>query len=717
MSQRTTFVHRRAILSTVSIAFVCHQAAAQAPTSPVSAERLEGVEVVGRSTSGTYQSDEASGAKTALPLRELPQSVRVITRQAIDDLGATRLNDVLDYVGGVSRQNNFGGLWDNIAIRGLPGNENTGMALLLNGFSANRGYNAPRDLAGVERIEFLKGTAAALYGSTEPGGTLNVVTKKPFFRAANSLELYGGNYGQKRIALDSTGPFGESVAYRLNVVADDRGSFRDHIDTKRYVVVPALTIRVDGDTTIDYYGEFLRQATPLDRGVVAVDNRLGAVARNTFLGEPRDGDITVDNLTDQLVVKHAFSADWRTRIALSYRTTHLSGFSTEPTALQADNATLTRNRRYRNYSSDDAALQTEAIGDLRPFGVEQEALIGFEAYHFTIDSLLLRANPTAARPNAINVYNPVYGQPLPALGPNTNTDEGQRNLAVYAQDAIRIATDWRLVPGVRFDDYHQSLLNRLNNVIARQTPSSTAPRIGLSWLPSAQWTVYANAGRSFRPNVGTDFASRPFSPEVGKAYEFGAKWESPDRQIGATAAVFDIRKRNVVTADPVNTGFSISAGEVRSKGVEFDLSGQVTSHWRVNASSTLNQVKITRDNTLEVGGRLLDVPRFNGSLLAVYELDPANGQRLGLGGGVTHTGKRLGQARLQSEALVDAPVFDLPKYTVAKLVAYWKVNPTVRFSLDVDNLFDKTYYTSSFNRLFVAPGTARQITGGLQAKF
>ena len=144
---------------------------------------LSAVDVVGRSASGTYYADEAEGAKTSLPLRELPQSVRVMSRQTLDDLGATRLDDVLDYVGGVSRQNNFGGLWDNIAIRGLPGNENTGMATLLNGFSSNRGFNAPRDLAGVERVEFLKGPAAALYGSSEPGGTLNIVSKKPLWKA------------------------------------------------------------------------------------------------------------------------------------------------------------------------------------------------------------------------------------------------------------------------------------------------------------------------------------------------------------------------------------------------------------------------------------------------------------------------------------------------------------------------------------------------------
>src|SRR5260370_29716338 len=145
-------------------------------------------------------------------LRELPQSVRVITRQAMDDLGATKLDDVLDYVGGVSRQNNFGGLWDNIVIRGLPGDQNVGMATLFNGFSSGRGFNAPRDLAGVERIEFLKGTAAALYGSSEPGGTLNVVSKRPLWTASHSVEAYAGSYGLRRGALDTTGPVGENFA-------------------------------------------------------------------------------------------------------------------------------------------------------------------------------------------------------------------------------------------------------------------------------------------------------------------------------------------------------------------------------------------------------------------------------------------------------------------------------------------------------------------------
>ncbi|KQP22932.1 TonB-dependent siderophore receptor [Pseudorhodoferax sp. Leaf267] len=692
-------------------ACIAHPALAQ--TTPAT---LSTVEVVGRTASGAYHAEEAAGAKTELPLRELPQSVRIVTRQAIDDLGATRLDDVLDYVGGVSRQNNFGGLWDNVSIRGLPGNENTGMATLLNGFSSNRGFNAPRDLAGVERIEFLKGPAAALYGSSEPGGTLNVVSKRPLWKAANAVEGYVGSHGLKRGAFDSTGPIGQNLAYRLNIAVEDKDSFRDHVNAQRHVIAPAFTWRLGRDTMLEYAGEYLRHATPLDRGVVAVDNRLGAIPRSRFLGEPADGDVTVTNQTHQLILSHEWNAAWRSRFGLSYRDTGIEGYSTEASALRAD-GTLTRQRRFRDYSSDDIAVQAELQGVVATGAVEHELLLGVEAFRFEMDTLALRASPTATAANAIDIRNPVYGQALPTPGPNTSTLEKQRNTAFYVQDAIKLTPAWRLVGGVRVDRYDQSLHNRLTGNTARQDPSATSPRIGVSWLPADQWTLYANTGRSFRPNTGSNAAAQGFDPETGRSLELGAKWESADRRMGATAALFDIRKRNVTTADPANPGFSIATGEVRSRGLELDLAGQLTTHWRVNASLVLNDVEILRDNTLEVGGRLLNVPRVNGSLLAVYDDALANGQRYGIGGGVTHMGRRLGQARTQAEANAGTPAFELPAYTTAKLVGYWRLNPLLRLSLDVDNLFDKTTYTSSYSRLWVTPGTARSVTLGLQARF
>jgi iron complex outermembrane recepter protein len=274
---------------------------------------------------------------------------------------------------------------------------------------------------------------------------------------------------------------------------------------------------------------------------------------------------------------------------------------------------------------------------------------------------------------------------------------------------MKLAPDWRLVAGLRVDQYRQSLLNRRSNGTTRQEPTATSPRLGLSWLPTAQWSVYFNAGRSYRPNTGTDFNGASFEPEQGRALELGAKWESASKRLGVTAALFDIRKRNVQTADPAHTGYSIAAGEITSRGIELDLSGQLTQHWRLNASLVHNDVAVSRDNTLPAGSRVLNSPRVNGSVLAVYESALAGGGRYGIGGGVTHVGARLGQA--------GDPNFELPAYTTAKLVAHWQIDAMRRLTLDVDNVFDRTYYSSSYSRLWVTPGNARSATLGLQARF
>jgi len=689
---------------------------AQGATAQTGVGQLATVEVIGDAEADGLRASEAAGAKTDMPLQQLPQAVRVVTRQAIDDLGARRLDDVLDYVGGVTRVNTVGGLTDAIAIRGLPGNEDTGMAMLLNGFSANRGYNAPRDLAGVERVEFLKGPAAALYGSSEPGGTLNIVSKRPTWTDRRSAEVQAGNLGLRRASADLSGPLSDRFAYRLNVAAEKRDGFRDFTGSERQVVAPAFTWKPGRDTVLEYVGEYLRHEAPLDRGVVAVGNRLGAVPRSRFLGEPADGDATVLNQSHQLVLSHDFNADWRGRLALSHREASIKGFSTEATALRADGF-LTRQRRYRDYGSDDSAVQAEMQGRLTTGGIEHELLVGVETYRFKLNTHLLRANPTAAAPYAIDIYNPVYGQAQPNPPLNTDTREVQRNTAVYLQDAVKLGERWRLMAGLRLDRYDQSLLNRRNGATTRQEPSSASPRVGISWLPNAQWTLYANAGRSFRPNIGTDVSTQGFDPESGRSVELGSKWESADRRVGATAALFDIRKRNVLTSDPANAGFSTAAGEVRSRGLEMDLSGRLSRHWRVNAGLVFNDVEIARDNALEVGGRLLNTPRVQGSVLAVYEGALADGQGYGIGGGLTHVGDRLGAARTQAEANAGTPAFELPGYTTAKLVGWWRLTPKMRVTLDVNNLFDRTYYTSSYNRVWVAPGTARAVTVGLQASF
>ncbi len=713
-------VHRhyfRPTLMAAILVLAFNSASAQTAAVPTSENKsatvepqLETITVVGRRQGTSYFDGEGSGGATKndTPLREVPQAVREVTRQLLDDVGAGRLDDVLDYVAGATRQNNFGGLWDNVAIRGFAGNENTGMNMFRNGMGANRGFNAPRDTANVERIEFLKGPVGALYGISEPGGTVNIITKQPSFKPAHSAGVYYGSYDYKRLSFDSTGPLNggtqqpASLAYRLNVSAEDRDSFRDYIHSNRELVAPALVWKVSQDTTVRYDGEWLRQRAPLDRGVVAVRGRVNVVPISRFYGEPADGDITIKNQTHQFFVEHVLSSAWQVRAGLQYRYTSLNGYASEGQAAGAGTVSvdttglLWRRLRFRDYRSDDWSSQINVLGKLTIGGFEHSLVLGTEAFRFEIDQLL-KQQPRAQWPTyGINIYDPVYGQarPNPTVS-TTDSEQRDRGTAIYAQDQISLSPQWKLLAGVRYDRYRQHIDDRVAGTVTNQEPSATSPRLGLTWLPNPAWSAYASIGRSFRPNVGTNASGAAFDPESGTARELGVKWQSPNEQLGGSVSLFDIKKRNVLVPDPNNTDFSIAAGEVRNKGLEVELAGRIARNWRATLSYAYLDSELTQ------------FPRHSGSAFVMHEMPLEDGMLLGLGGGFTHVGERTG----------DTGVPVLPAYTTANLRGYWHLSKTLRLSLDVDNVFDKTYYTNAYNNVWVTPGTPRTITLGLQGRF
>ncbi|RAM64256.1 membrane protein [Herbaspirillum rubrisubalbicans] len=654
------------------------------------------------------QSSTSSATRTETPLQELPQSVQVVSRQLIDDLGAQRLDDVLLYVSGVAKQNNFGGLWDNYSIRGFSGSDNGGMNILWNGFASNRGYAPPRDLANVESVDFLKGPAAALYGNSEPGGTINVVSKKPQFKRANALDLSIGSNDSYRSSIDSTGALNSELAYRLNAAVERRGSWRDDIHSQREFFAPALTWVLSDSTVLNYEAEFLRQQVPFDRGIVAVNGNLGVLPISRFLGEPGDGDVKMDNQNHLLTLEHRLNDNWHLRTGLFHKEGTLQGYSTEASALQADNATLRRQRRYRDYGWHDTSLQFELGGKLTTGSVGHEVLVGTELDWMTLDQRMLRVNPTTAAPYAINIYNPVYGQPLPTPRANTDTSERQSSSAFYLQDQISLTQRWKLLAGIRADAFSSTLNNWRTSTITRQDKNAYSPRLGLTYLFTPSWSAYASASKSFRPNSGSDIHGRAFSPETSRAAEVGLKFQSADQRSGATLAVFDITKQNVLTADPSNPAFSIAAGEVRSKGVELDANAKLGHHWRLTGNLAYTDAYVSKDNTLAVGSRLLNVPRVSGSVLAVFEDALASGSPYGIGGGLNYVGDRTGD---------QAGSFQLPAYLTARALAYWQLTPKMKLSLDVDNLFNKRYYSSSYSSVWIMPGNERTATLALNVKF
>ena len=678
------------------------QAQAQAPATLDEVEVRErngatGYEGVGRNTAAT---------RTDTPLIETPQSVRVVPRQLIDDLGATRLSDTVDFVSGIARLNDFGGTWDNYAIRGFS---NTDGGALLNGFASGRGYGPQRDVASVERIEFLKGPAAALYGSSEPGGTLNVVTKKPQFTPSHSAGLQIGGLGFRRATLDTTGALGAGVAYRLNVAAEDGASRTSLLDNRKYVIAPALTWVIDADTVLQYEAEFIRIRTPLDRGLVQINGDALALPRDRYLGEASRGNLRVTGDTHQLALDRELGAGWRARVGASYRETELEGDAVDLTgALRADGRTLTRRDSWRSLPARDVSVQAEVEGRFRAAGVGHTLLAGLESWRLAMGQDILYSN-LATQPFAIDVQAPAYGQPRGILRPGFATDDRQRATGVFVQDQVDLTTRWKLLAGVRFDRFHQDFQDFLAGTRQTQSHSAATPRVGLTYLPTPDSSLYVSAGRSFRPNAGADESGTAFAPQKGQALEAGAKWQSPDQRLNGALAVFDIRKTNVLTRSPTNVNFNIAAGEVRSRGLEADVAGRLDAHWRLTANFAYTDAEVTRDNNPAlVGKRPANIPRVSAGLFAIREDRLADGGRWGVGGGLVHVGERTGTA---------TDTYRLPAYTTVRLTAYWQLDPRTRLGLDLHNAFDKHYALASWGPLTVIPGLGRQLVASVQVRF
>lgn len=656
-----------------------------------------------------YRSLSATGAtKTDALLMDLPQSVRVLTGDLLRDAGVTTLAGALDLASGIAKQSPLGGLWDSYAMRGFTGDPNFGSDYMVNGFSSSRGYNGMRDAGNTQAVEVLKGPASALYGRGEPGGTVNITTKKPKFAPEYSAEASLGSFQTRRAAVDLTGPLTSSLAYRLNAAHEEGHSFRDTVKVERSLFSPSFLWLLGEHTTVSYEIEAVRQRAPFDRGVVAVNGKLGAVPVSRFLGEPGDGPMTVKSLGQQLFIHHALSDDWTVQAGASYRDSALTGYSTEANKLLADGRTLNRQRRHRDFSATDVSARVELLGKFRTGALAHEVLLGVDAYHFDDHRVQLRRNPSAANPYAIDIHAPVYGGKADPLALSIDTQEGQRARGLYAQDQVDLGAHWKALVGVRHDTYAQDVRNNRLNVRNRQSLSATSPRAGLVYQPSTAWSLYASAAKGFRPNSGISIDNQAFPAERSRSYELGAKLETG--KLTGTVAIYDIRKSNVLTTNPANTDFAIAAGEVGSRGLELDVSGEVARGLRVSGAYAYTDATVTRgDNTIVTGSRFANVPHHGANVLATQQFALGAGTA-SVGGGVQYVGERLGDVAVSSK-------FTLPAYMTARLLASYSPNTRLRLALTLENLFNRSYYASSYSPLWVAPGAERTLTLNAHYRF
>jgi iron complex outermembrane receptor protein len=666
---------------------------------------------------------------------ETPAADQTIDAELLAEVGALNLNDALDLSASVARQNNFGGLWNSFSVRGFAGDINFPSGFLVNGFNAGRGFGGPRDLAGIESVEVLKGPRSALFGRGEPGGTVNLVTKRPRFETGGNVGMTVGRWNQLRVEGDVQTVLGagEDVGVRLVGFYEDAESFRRTVETERLGFYPSVTWNVAERTSLTYELEYTRQEIPFDRGVVYADE-FGFSPRETFVGEPGDGPIETEVLGHQFELQHAFSDEWSLLAGVGYRDTSFAGDASEPNfggrqTYFLDGRTISRFFRARDYDTEYLVVRAELAGAFETGPLRHRLLFGADHDRFDNRLRILRYRPAFFGPDTdiatldpqaylfLDAFDPVYGRfPQPEPGPNTDRDERLQGTGVYFQDQIDVTDRLQLRIGGRFDDFEQDLTNLRASPATTTTTSDTrfSPQVGAVYFLGDGVSLYATYGEGFRQQTGSDFRGNQFDPNVTESVEAGFKVDlsafSDDITGSLTVALFQVDQSNILVNDDrpeaVAAGFfSRSAGEARSRGLEVDADLRLPGDLSLWLSYAFVDAEFTNSNPdadfgalIEAGDPLINSPEHQLNVQASKGFELA-GMPAQVGGGVMYTDERLGWTGFD---------FFLPSYTTARVFGRIEPMPGLSVRFDVDNAFDETFYTNSYADVWVEPGMPRR---------
>lgn len=688
---------------------------------PMAAQPIAEVIVLGeRSTQadGSYRPVPSKSAlHSDVPVLDAPQVLNVVPAQVILDQRPRNVDDALANISGITQGNTLAGTQDTIMKRGFGGNRDG--SIMHNGMPLvqGRGLNA-----AAESVEVIKGPASLLYGIMDPGGVVNVVSKKPLGEQATSLSLHTSTYGRGRngagATLDTTGPIGSGgLRYRLIVDRVDEDYWRNFGTHRETLLAPSLAwYGKETQVVLSYeHRDFL---SPFDRGT-ALDPRTNQpldIPYTRRLDEPFNAMQGKSDLA-QFTVDHQLNRAWKVHAGFGYNSETYDANQLRVNGVNAATGTLVRSN-----DATHGAISTDSYGlfylqgALRLAGVRHEAQVGSDIeYRRIFRADLLRQ---AAR-TSFSYLNPVYGseQPSAAVSASDSDQSDQlHNHALFAQDSVYLGPRWIVSAGVRYQDYKQ-LAGRGRPFKANTDTdgSKWLPRAGLVYKLSPTVSLYASHTRSMKPastiaplSTGVVIDSA-VQPEQAKAWEAGVKFADP-AGVSGSVALFDIDKRNVLVSqfnDVTKLTDWRTAGAARSRGLEADAAGRLGKRWNLIGSYAWVDALTTRD-PLYQGLRLWNVARQTASLAAAYDAGSLGGKlggdKLRLGLGAHYVGKRAGDS---------ANSFMLPAYTVADGFATYDTRigeRNLRFQLNVKNLLDRHYYPSSVNKYFVSVGDARYLS-------
>jgi len=665
------------------------------------------IQIVATDEAEGYRVPNAStGSRTDTPLRDLPFSVQVVPQELLEDRQVQSVNEALRTVVGVNPDNSSQSAFEGFTIRGFSGRD-----IIRNGLRDDTSITTRIAIPNVERIEVLRGPAGALFSQGGPGGTVNIITKRPLSDPHYILEGTVGNFGTFAGSVDLTGPLNESesLLYRFIAGASTTDTFIDSFDRQNYLIAPTLTWQISPATRLTLEGEYTIAQSPNDRGLPArgtvLPNINGRLPRDRFIGEPDDEFDSNERYALRLgyVLDHQISPDWQIQNAFRISFLRSPQNSLFPSALLDDERTLERGLfSTSDQSQDNWAIDTSVVGNFQTGSISHRLLVGFD---FSRDFYTASNEQFAIDP--IDIFDPEYGRSRRELIATFPEEPFITNsFGVYVQDQITLLPQLIVLLGGRFDVVSQEI-EFADGSESFQEDEAFSPRVGVVYQPSEDHSLYASYSRSFLQSVGTAFDNTLFRPERGTQYEVGIKSDWLDDRLSTTLAFYDITRSNVLTTDPANPNFSIQTGEQRSRGVELIATGEILPGWNIVGGYAYTDATITEDNDLEVGNRLNNVPENSFSLWTTYEIQSGDLQGLGFGLGLFHVGER--QGNLEN-------TFQVPAYTRTDAALFYN-RDNFRVGINIENLFDIRYFEASESELRVFYGAPFTIRGTVSWRF
>ncbi len=677
LTQRTTIkksITRTLLLATVATACISGGAMAQDDNDGLKTtkETVDGTTLVIIKSKRFVPQGAISASKTAIPLIQTPSSVSVITRDQIDLLGYTDLQQAVRYTAGAFGENYGPDLrYDFVTVRGFtPKQYIDGLAAPITTTISSVGM----DLYAFDSADILKGPSSVLYGNTPPGGLYNETSRRARSAFGGEIQAKLGTYDYKSLAGTITGALSKSVDGRLTALVLDRGAEREGVDAKRYLLAPTATWKISDNSKLTGLAYYQWDEVDGDtNGFLPVlgtllPNPNGEVAENTNLGEPDYNTYKRRQFGIGYEFNHKFSDSLTFTSNAKISDYYENSLVIYGASLDADNRTVQRYNfpymeKVDSFATDNRLEWNTTSGSVTHkvlAGVDYRDVKNFAQYGF-------------ASASPIDLYEPVYSDPTTIVTPGwfPYANQRLRQTGVYLQDHMGFGKLFVTAAG-RYDTVDTEQLS----TGSKGTDDAFSYRLGANYVLDSGFAPYVSYSTSFEPLVGTDTATgEAFKPSEGTQWEGGVKYDGRTLDNGvkifATAAIYDIKQTNVVSTSYSPSFTSTQVGEVEVKGFETEFVARINEQFSINGSYTYTDSEVLASNTpAEVGGPMPTTPKDKLSLFADYTLKSGSLGGLGFGLGVRYNSKSLGAYGTgiygDQSTLFDAAIhYDTPDWRIA----------------------------------------------------